>query len=78
MSVSQLLFDGGAAGGQVRRFQARSEGAAFASANTAENVALRTGQNFIDVYRLREQINIAPAAPSIGLVPARRHRALTL
>jgi adhesin transport system outer membrane protein len=59
LNVTQLVFDGGAAGGQVRRFAARAEGAEFAVLNTVEEVALRTGQAFVDVQRLREQLTIA-------------------
>jgi adhesin transport system outer membrane protein len=59
LSVSQLLFDGGAAGGQVRRFGARTEGAAFTVLDTFENVGLRTGQAFMEVRRLREQLAVA-------------------
>ncbi|MBI2227275.1 MAG: TolC family outer membrane protein [Betaproteobacteria bacterium] len=59
ITVSQLLFDGGAAGGQIRRFGARATGAGFAVTNTAQNVALRAAQAFIEVYRLREQLRIA-------------------
>jgi adhesin transport system outer membrane protein len=59
LSVSQLLFDGGAAGGQVRRFGARTEGAAFTITDTAETVALRTGQAYVDVRRLRDQLTVA-------------------
>jgi adhesin transport system outer membrane protein len=59
LSVSQLLFDGGAVGGQVRRFGARTEGAAFSISDTAEILGLRTGQAFVDVRRLREQLTVA-------------------
>lgn len=59
VSLTQLLFDGGAATGQVRRFAARAEGAEFTVAGTIEDVALRAGQVFIDVGRLREQLAIA-------------------
>jgi outer membrane protein, adhesin transport system len=59
LSLSQLVYDGGAAGGQVRRFTARAEGAAFTVSNTIEDVALRAGQAFVDVGRLREQLAIA-------------------
>ena len=57
--VSQLLFDGGAVTGQVWRFGARVKGAGYAVSNTALSVALRAGQAFIEVYRLREQLKIA-------------------
>jgi outer membrane protein, adhesin transport system len=59
ISISQLLFDGGAASGQVKRFNARMEGAEFNIVGTIEDVALRTGQAFLDVGRLREQLGIA-------------------
>jgi adhesin transport system outer membrane protein len=59
ISATQLLYDGGAAGGQVRRFAARAEGATFTVINTIEDVALRAGQAFVDVSRLREQLAIA-------------------
>ncbi len=59
VSVSQLLFDGGAAFGQVRRFRARTEGAQFTVSDTAQNVGARAGQAFTEVRRLREQLVIA-------------------
>ena len=59
VSASQLLFDGGAAGGQVRRFGAREQGAVFGVSDVAENTGLRAGQAFVDVRRLREQLTIA-------------------
>lgn len=59
ISASQLLFDGGAAGGQMRRFSARAEGADFTAIHTMEEVALRAGQTFLEVGRLREQLVIA-------------------
>lgn len=59
LSVAQLLFDGGAARGQVRRFGARVESSAFTISDTAENTGARTGQIYLDVRRLREQIDIA-------------------
>lgn len=59
LSLSQLVFDGGAAQGQVKRFEARTEGAAYNTINTVEDVAVRAGQAFVDVGRLREQLAIA-------------------
>ena len=59
VSASQLLFDGGAATGQVRRFDAREQGARFATVETAETAGARAGQVFIDVRRLREQLGLA-------------------
>ena len=59
LNLSQLVFDGGAAGGQVKRFAARAEGAGYTVINTVEDVALRAGQAFVDVGRLRQQLAIA-------------------
>jgi len=59
VNLSQLIFDGGAASGQVRRFQARAEGAADQVANAAENAGVRVAQAYLDVIRLRELIAIA-------------------
>jgi len=59
LSVSQLVFDGGAARGQVKRFVARTEGAAFTVLDTFENIGLRAGQAFMEVRRLREQLTVA-------------------
>ncbi|MDH4191287.1 MAG: TolC family outer membrane protein, partial [Betaproteobacteria bacterium] len=59
ITASQLLFDGGASGGQIRRLEARVEGAQYAVAASAESVALRAGQAFLDVRRLREQMEVA-------------------
>ena len=59
ISLSQLLFDGGAASGQVRRFQARAEGAGDQLADAAEAAGARVAQAYLDVIRLRELIAIA-------------------
>jgi adhesin transport system outer membrane protein len=59
VNLSQLIFDGGAASGQVRRFQARAEGAGDQVANAAESAGLRVAQAYLDVIRLRELIAIA-------------------
>jgi adhesin transport system outer membrane protein len=59
LSASQLVFDGGAATGQVRRFNAREQGARFSVAETAESAAVRAGQVYVDVRRLREQLGVA-------------------
>jgi adhesin transport system outer membrane protein len=59
LSASQLLFDGGASTGQVRRFGARAQGARFTVNDTADNTGARAGQVFLDVRRLREQLNVA-------------------
>ena len=59
LSVSQLVFDGGAASGQVKRFTARAESAELGVTGTAEDVAFRTSQVFVEVRRLREQLEIA-------------------
>lgn len=59
LSLTQLVFDGGAAGGQVRRFGARVESAGFTMTDTAENTGARTGQIYVEVRRLREQLDVA-------------------
>jgi adhesin transport system outer membrane protein len=59
LSISQLVFDGGAASGQVKRFAARAEGAELNVTGTAEDVAFRTSQVFVEVRRLREQLGVA-------------------
>ncbi len=59
VSLSQLLFDGGAASGQVRRFQARAEGARDLVASAAETAGARVAQAYLDVIRLRELIVLA-------------------
>ena len=59
LSATQLLFDGGAASGQVRRFGALAEGARFVVAETAESAGARAGQVYVDVRRLREQLGVA-------------------
>src|SRR5688572_17113706 len=46
ITLSQLLFDGGAASSQIRRQEARSESAAAQVASIAESVALRAAQAF--------------------------------
>ncbi len=59
VSLSQLVFDGGATSGQVRRFQARAEGAGDQVASAAESAGARAAQAYLDVIRLRELITIA-------------------
>lgn len=59
VSLSQLLFDGGAASGQVRRFRARAEGAGDQVAHAAETAGVRVAQAYLDVIRLRELISLA-------------------
>lgn len=59
VSLSQLLFDGGASSGQIRRFGARAESAAALLANAAESAGARVAQAYLDVIRLRTLINIA-------------------
>jgi adhesin transport system outer membrane protein len=61
ITASQLLFDGGSAGGEARRQVARTEAADYDVASSAENVGLRTGQAFFDVFRLRRQLEVARA-----------------
>jgi len=59
LNLSQLIFDGGATSGQVRRFQARAEGAGDQVANAAETAGVRVVQAYLDVIRLRELAAIA-------------------
>jgi adhesin transport system outer membrane protein len=59
VSGSQLLFDGGAATGQVRRFNAREQGARYSVVESAEAAATRAGQVYVDVRRLRDQLGLA-------------------
>jgi adhesin transport system outer membrane protein len=59
VNLSQLIFDGGATSGQVRRFQARAEGAGDLVANAAETAGVRVAQAYLDVIRLRELAAIA-------------------
>lgn len=59
VSLSQLVFDGGVTSGQIRRFQARAEGAGLLVANAAESAGARVAQAYLDVIRLRELIAIA-------------------
>lgn len=59
LSLSQLLFDGGAASGQVRRFRARALGAGDQLADAAQSAGLRAAEAYLDVTRLRELITLA-------------------
>ena len=59
LTVSQLIFDGGAVGGQVRRFSERARGASHQVASAAENVALRVALAYLEVMRLRSQVAFA-------------------
>lgn len=59
VTLSQLLFDGGAASGQTRRFQARTESARDLVADAAETAGVRVVQAYMDVIRLRALIGIA-------------------
>lgn len=58
-TVTQLLFDWGATGGQVRRFAERADGANYQVASAGEAVALRAGLAYLEVLRLRGQIAFA-------------------
>ena len=59
VNLSQLVFDGGATSGQVRRYEARTEGAGDQVANAAENAGARVTVAYLDVIRLRELIALA-------------------
>jgi adhesin transport system outer membrane protein len=53
LNLTQLLFDGGVTSGQTRRFEARSQAADDQLSNTAETIAGRTAQAYVEVVRLR-------------------------
>jgi adhesin transport system outer membrane protein len=59
LSVTQLVFDWGATRNEVRRFAERADGASHQVANAAEAVALRAGQAYLEVLRLRGQLALA-------------------
>jgi adhesin transport system outer membrane protein len=59
VTISQLVFDGGVAGGQLNRFRARVESAAYTVSSSAENIASRAAQTYTEVVRLREQLAVA-------------------
>ena len=59
ISLSQLIFDGGAASGQIRRSQARALGAGDQVAQAAENAGLRAAETYLEVIRLRRLIALA-------------------
>ena len=53
LNLTQLLFDGGVTSGQARRFEARGQAADDQLSNTAETIAGRTAQAYVEVVRLR-------------------------
>ena len=59
LAVTQLLFDGGAASGQVDRFRARSDGAAHQVAAAAEALALRVALAYLEVLRVQGLVDLA-------------------
>ncbi len=59
VTLSQLVFDGGVTTGQVRRFEARAEGAQAQLAGAAENAGNRAAQAFLEVMRLRGLTRLA-------------------
>ena len=59
LNLSQLIFDGGAASGQVRRFEARALSARDQVAQAAENAGLRAAEAYLEVIRLRALIALA-------------------
>lgn len=59
VTASQLLFDGGAALGQLRRQRARSQAAAEQVASLGEAVAQRAAEVFFEVLRLQALVAIA-------------------
>jgi len=59
VTLSQLVFDGGAVSSQVRLQESRSDSAAYDLANTAQTIALRAARAYLEVLRLRSVIEIA-------------------
>lgn len=59
LTVSQLLFDGGAASSVLKRARSRTESATGQLLNVSETVAFRTAQSFLEVMRLREVLAIS-------------------
>jgi adhesin transport system outer membrane protein len=59
INVSQLLFDGGNASGQVRRAEARAMSASEQFVGTAEATANRAAQAYVEVLRLRGLVQLA-------------------
>jgi len=67
VTISQLVFDGGAVSSQVRLQESRSESAAYDLANTAQTIALRAARAYLEVLRLRSVIEIAKANVAVHL-----------
>ena len=59
VTLSQLLFDTGATSSQVRRFEARSEGASHQFASQSETIGFRAAQAYLEVMRLRALVDLA-------------------
>ena len=59
VALTQLLFDGGASTGQVRRFSARAESSHSELRSAAEALAIRVAQAYLDLLRLRGQAALA-------------------
>ena len=59
VTLSQMLFDGGAVRSQVRIQASRSDSTAYELADTAQTIGLRAAQAYLDVLRLRSSIEIA-------------------
>lgn len=59
VNLSQLIFDGGATSGQVRKFRALAQGAGDQVAQAAETAGLRAAEAYLDVIRLRALISLA-------------------
>lgn len=59
LTLTQLLFDWGATQGEVNRLAERAAGAGHQVVNAAEAVALRVGQAYLEVMRLRGQLALA-------------------
>jgi len=54
LTLTQMLFDGNAVGSEVARTQATADAAAFRAAGTADQIALKVVEHYIEVLRLNE------------------------
>ncbi|MGH8711518.1 MAG: TolC family outer membrane protein, partial [Burkholderiales bacterium] len=77
VSITQLVYDGGAVSSQVRLQESRSESRAYDLANTAQTTALRAARAYLEVLRLRSVIKIAQANVAVHQQTLRQVTLLT-
>jgi adhesin transport system outer membrane protein len=58
LTLSQMLFDSFATANEVARNRARVESSAYRVAGTSEQIALRVVEAYLDVLRLRENVQL--------------------